>query len=1173
MKRWWKWLIDPTVLGTAAVAILSALIWWLGPIFSFGSAHPLAGWPVRILIISLLWAMWIGLFIWRILKKRRANASLLRGMTSGSATTDREAAILQERFLEAIDKLKAAERRKSWFSSTSSLYELPWYIFVGAPGSGKTTALQNAGLKFILTEGATAGPVKGVGGTRNCDWWFTSEAVLVDTAGRYTTQESDSNVDAKAWDNFLMLLRKGRPRRPINGVLLTINVQDLLQQNQTERAQHALKLRERLHELHTKLGVQAPIYVMVTKTDLIAGFNETFDSFNKEQRDQVWGFTFDLNVTTAQMLTAFNSDFDALEGRLNSALFERMQAERDPAKRAAIFSFPLEFASLRPVLGEFLGSVFAAGGVLQDDLRLRGVYFTSGTQEGTPIDRVMGALSRSFGLQGRAPAAAGQRGKSFFLRQLLQDLVFPEQHLVSFNPANERRRTLLRTAGFTAVGLVSALLVMGWGISYSRNTEFTKQVSLKIPELQKLVDALPAVQSSDVTPLPPVLSNVQMATHVADFDVDSPPLLNSLGLYQGEQLDAAAQISYHRLLQHALLPRIVRRLEERLRASGKDNLEQAYEALKNYQMLYTPGKFDAESLRAWISVDWDINYQRSLSAEQRKSLDGHLDALLALGPPTDVSTADKTLVDTTRDMLATYPLEYRIYSRLKRQYRGDLPEFSVARAAGGNVAKVFERASGEPLSKGISGFYTKEGYQRVFRGAVQAAAIKLAAEESWVLGLQKVVSAEDVTGAVLSERVLRLYFSDYIKVWDDYIADVRMIKLANVSASMDAARVLAAADSPLANYLRAVAKETTLVPAAGQQGQTGQTLQGIVADQANKAKEEMAKMAGVQPAPSAGAPIEQVVDSHFASINRLVQGSPAPIDDILKMFGEVYAQLQAVDAAQKSKGPPPPAGGADKVKAAAGTQPEPVKSMLSSLADAGAKGSREGEREVLTSELKPIFDFCSRAITNRYPFASGSKADVLPDDLGQLFGVGGMFDDFFQRRLASLVDTGSNPWKYKPLADGAKPAAPAALAEFQRAARIRDGFFRSGGKAPGFKLEMRAVEMSEGLKEFVLDIDGQPFKFVAGNSASVVLNWPSQKVSSQINVSATPAIAPMGFEGPWALFRLFDRFEVTPTSQPEKFNLLVNIEGKRVRFEIIANSVFNPFRMREIQQFRCPGAL
>ncbi|MEI7590702.1 MAG: type VI secretion system membrane subunit TssM [Deltaproteobacteria bacterium] len=516
-----------------------------------------------------------------------------------------------------------------------------------------------------------------------------------------------------------------------------------------------------------------------------------------------------------------------------------------------------------------------------------------------------------------------------------------------------------------------------------------------------------------------------------------------------------------------------------------------------------------------------------------------------------------------------YPLEYRVYSRLKRQYQGDIAEFSVARAAGPNAAQVFERASGDPLSKGISGFYTKEGYQKTFQGSVQTAALKLAAEEGWVLGVRNNLTLKDVAGNELGDRVRRLYLEDYIKVWDNFIADVRLIKVSGIEASMNAARVLAAVDSPLAAYLRAIAKETTLVVPVGQ---AGQSLTDKLADQA---KNDMAQLAGVQPNPGASGagPLERMVDDHFANMNRLVQGSPAPIDNVLKLFSDVYAQLLAVDSAKKSGAPPPPSGGADRVKAEAGIQPEPIRSMLTTLADAGVKGSREGEREVLSSELKPVFDFCNRAITNRYPFASGSRADVLPDDFGQLFGTGGMLDDFYQRRLMALVDTGTTPWSYKPLSDGKKPAAPAALADFQRASRIREGFFRSGGKTPGFKLEMRAVEMSDGLKEFALDIDGQVLKFVAGNTTSVVLNWPSQKVSSQIHVTALPAISPLSFEGPWALFRLFDRFEVQPSSQPEKFTLTVNLEGKRIRFDVIANSVVNPFRMREIQQFRCPGAL
>jgi type VI secretion system protein ImpL len=388
---------------------------------------------------------------------------------------------------------------------------------------------------------------------------------------------------------------------------------------------------------------------------------------------------------------------------------------------------------------------------------------------------------------------------------------------------------------------------------------------------------------------------------------------------------------------------------------------------------------------------------------------------------------------------------------------------------------------------------------------------------------------------------------------------------------MNVAQVLASPDSPLTAYMRAAAKETTLVPAAGA---ALPAAIGQLADQANKAKEDMAKLVGAQPVADASAngPIERMVDDHFASLNRLVQGAPAPIDEVQKMFGDVFAQLQAVDAAQKSK-TPPPAGGGDRLKAAAGLQPEPIRSMLNTLVDTGTNGSRDSTREVLNGEIKPITDFCNRAITNRYPFASGSKADVLPDDFGQLFGTGGMLDEFFQRQLLSLVDTGTNPWSYKPLSTGVKPPTAAALADFQRAAKIRDGFFRSGGKTPGFKIEIRAAEMGDGLKELALDVDGQVLKFVAGNTTSVVLNWPSQKVSSQIAVSTIPATTPLNFEGPWALFRLFDRFEVQPTAQPEKFSVNMNFDGKRVRLDVIANSVVNPFRMREMQQFRCPGSL
>jgi type VI secretion system protein ImpL len=246
--------------------------------------------------------------------------------------------------------------------------------------------------------------------------------------------------------------------------------------------------------------------------------------------------------------------------------------------------------------------------------------------------------------------------------------------------------------------------------------------------------------------------------------------------------------------------------------------------------------------------------------------------------------------------------------------------------------------------------------------------------------------------------------------------------------------------------------------------------------------------------------------------------------------------------------------------------------MLATLADAGAAQGRAVERQSLTGELKPITDFCNRAVAGRYPFAQGSSSDVLPEDFAQLFGGGGMLDDFYQRKLAALVDTGTNPWSFKPVGDGSKPVAAAALSDFQRAARIKEVFFRSGGKQPGFRIDIRAVEMSGGLSELTMEVDGQPLKFVAGNTAPQTLSWPSARVASQIKLTAAGGPT-QTFDGPWALFRMFDRHEVQPSPQPEKFAVLVNLDGKRARLEVTASSVFNPFRLREMQQFRCPGAL
>ncbi len=1176
MKKLFQTLMSAALLGTLALLVLSAIVWLLGPLLAFGGgaevARPLDGWAPRLTVVGLMWLAWLGWLGWGAWQRRRAAQALLKGVVAAPSASDQEAEVLTRRFSEAVGRLKSGAAGQGGAllkRGGDALYDLPWYIFIGAPGSGKTTALKYAGINLVSTD-ANGEPaeVKGVAGTRHCDWWFAPEAVLIDTAGRWTSQTSDREVDAAAWDKFLALLRRTRPRRPINGVLLTVSVQDLLTQSAPERQAHAAQLRARLQELQTKLGVRAPVYLLVTKTDLLAGFVETFDALPKDGRDQVWGFTF-AQSADADPLAGFDAQYRALESRLVAGQLDRLQAERDVGRRAAIFGFPHEFASLRPLLGELLAQVFGASGAVTDKVPLRGVYFTSGTQEGNALDRVMGALARTFGLERRVGTLPGNRGKSFFLRRLLQDLVFPEAHLVAHNPQAERRRLLQRGAGFAALALACTALVVGLAVSHARNRAYVDQVAARLPALKQAVAALPPTTSADPSPLAEPLAAVRDAARPDGFAVDRPPLLNTLGLYQGELLDAGARTGYRHLLDHALLPRVVQRLEERVRAANRDNLEQAYEALKAYLMLYSPEHVDRAGLRAWITLDWDRQFS-ALPPEQRAALDQHLDALLAGGALQPARPVDATLVASVREMLTSYPLEYRIYSRMKRQFRGDIAEFSVAARAGPLAPKVFERASGLPLSRGIAGFFTRDGFRRAFSASVAPVAAQLAQEEQWVLGrsTSAQASAGQLLGNALTDRVKRLYLQDYIKEYDQLIADVRLQRLSGgLERSIDAARILAGVDSPLAAWLRALTAETTLVQApAAQPNLVDKARQAI-----DKAKSDLASLAdpAATPAPGDAGPMEKMVDDHFAAIHRQVSGQPPPIDAVLKAFGDVQAHLVAVDAAQKSKTAPPPPAAAAAAKAAVAQAPEAVQAMVTALVATADRQGRAAEQSALTGDLRPIRDSCVRTIANRYPFAPGSRADVMPDDLGQMFGHGGQLDAFYQRQLAGKVDTSGTVWAYKPLPDGTRPPTPPALADFQRAAKIKEAFFRGGGQTPAFKLDLKPVDLAD-FKELTLDIDGQVQKLTLGGPAATV-SWPSARVASQVKLSGGGQT--LVGEGPWALFRLFDRLDVSPTAQPERFNVSATLDGKRVRLEAYAGSALNPFRMREIQQFRCPEAL
>jgi type VI secretion system protein ImpL len=1176
MKTLFSWLIKPAVLALLGVLLLALIIWFEAPLLAFDGHAPFASESVRwtfILLFLLLWAGWFG---GRVLRAWWANRRLMKSVAGadqqapGQDARDASAAELAQlhvRMQEALAILK-----KTRTGGQGGLYQLPWYLFIGAPGSGKTTALTQSGLKFPLAERMGKGAIGGVGGTRNCDWWFTDQAVLLDTAGRYTTQDSHAEADHAAWTGFLQLLRKYRRRRPVNGVIVALSVADLLQEDEAGRAAQARNLRARIKELHEQLGVHFPVYVLVTKCDLLAGFVEFFDTLGREERAQVWGMTFALEGQgTDAALTAFPDEFRLLEQRLQERVLARMQQERDPRKRALIYSFPQQFAGVRDVLGSFLRDVFESNRYERQPL-LRGVYFSSGTQEGSPLDRVMSAMAAAFGLGRQALAPQDATGRSYFLTRLLDAVIFPEAELAGVNRTLEQRRRYLQWGAVAATGLLFVLTGAGLFASYARNQAYVADMAARTRQLGQQIAALPA--QGTAAQLLPVLDALRtLPTGYAERDQRAPWLMR-LGLYQGDKLGEGARIAYRKLLHDALLPRIQQRMEDQLRRGGSDDLDTQYETLRAYLMLGDASRFDPASVAAWAAWDDERSLREPGDDTRRAALAVHEVALTeTLREGQGMPTLDAQLVGDTRLALARMPLPQRVYNQLKRQLtQAGLPEFSAAAAGGRDAATVLVRRSGEPITRGVNGMFSVAGYARFLE--LSQAAVSDVDKERWILAQQEASSLAGDPEQV-RRAVLQLYYDDYIAQWDALLADVTVAPFSTLEQGARVANLLGGADSPLRKFLLAASKETTLGAAkAAPAAAAGSAVMGKL----DAYKKRLASALGSGTA-AGGAPVATVnpVDAHFDDLHKLAAGTPPPLDQTLAMLKDVAVYLDAAAGAKRTGAPPPSAEPLARLKLEGDAQPAPLNAVLKGIGSGSAGLTSGSERERLNAlwTAGPA-QFCRQAAQGRYPITRGATPDIPAEDFGRLFAPGGLIDDFFQKNLLQYVDMSGARWSWRSTAANASLGIPqSTLDEFQRAARIRDAWFGNGGRLASLRFELKPVALDPGISKLVLDIDGQQLTVTPGSVAGATFQLPSGKGSGHVQLDASPASGrgSLRADGPWAWLRMLDKGTVEPTPQAERYKLTFDLDGRKAVFDMTATSVVNPFRRAVLEQFRCMDKL
>jgi type VI secretion system protein ImpL len=867
MQRIWQFFLDPRTLAVIGLAALAGLLFVGADALRIGLV-----WAVLVLALVLLaWGVVWGV---RRHKVRQAARSLEQAMDAeaakavkAAAKTGRqdEVAAVRERMAEAVKLIKTSRLGET--SGSAALYELPWYAVIGNPAAGKSSAVVKSGLKFPFAESAD-NVIQGIGGTRHCDWYFTTEGILLDTAGRYSVHEEDRSE----WLGFLSLLKKHRAKAPLNGVIIAVSLAELAGNKPEFAIDLARKLRQRVQELTEKLEVFAPVYVVFTKADLVAGFVEFFEDRDRDERDKVWGATLPYDTSNKHDAVArFETHFDELYEGLKEASVARMSLHRGEQLPPGVLTFPLEFAALKPALRTFVNTLFEEN-PYQFRPIFRGFYFTSAVQEGQSTSRASERVAEQFGLQLQSGTSAAVYSNSgFFLKELFSRVIFADKQLVQ--QYTSRNKLRLRYASFFGGVLLLGVLLATWTWSYMGNRELVAHVQADLLKAQQVQDKRVDLQSrlEALEILQDRLEQMQRYRQTRPWSI-------GLGLYQGQAIEDRLKEEYFAGLQvvmlkpaaqamsaylgdvnaHAAELRPLQRLADGSDApasaspaassaaasvavapnagaanadavvanaptasgtpyanASSTNVTEAYNALKAYLMLGDRSRLEPGHMSDQLTRFWRSWLDANRGNMPREQLIGKAEHILTFAmaqmsdPAFPQQELNVSLVDQTRDNLRRVikgmPARERVYAEIKAR--------AATRFAPVTVARLVSDADREVVagSYAVPGTFTREAWNGYVKDAIKGAANNELQSTDWVL---KTASADDLTLEGSPEQIQKaltqLYKADYVREWQKFMQGVTVQDFASFDAAVvHMNRLGDPANSPVAVLLKNLFEQTS----------------------------------------------------------------------------------------------------------------------------------------------------------------------------------------------------------------------------------------------------------------------------------------------------------------------------------------------------------------------------
>lgn len=1159
----------PILLFTLFI-LLNVAIWWAGPWLEIRGTKPLESLMARGMASALF--VLLSLSAWGIWQWRKLQGFKSQQKREEQLKLDPITAYEERQEVELNDVMK---EMKQSLNTRNYLYSLPWYLVLGLENAGKTSLINRSGQNFALSSVMRASGQKSEN-PYSFDWWIGDESVLIDPDGELLTQgnrnqDNDGELERRLWLNFVNWLEKTRSRRPLNGIVLALDISHLATSTASERKAYANLLRARIRELMETLAMRLPVYITLTKLDLLYGFEPFFKHYSKSQRDEVLGFTFSLESVDNldHWLEEFSKDYGQFVSKINELFPHAVAEPLEQEERDAIYSFTRQMSGLQDILKDFFQDALSSDQFSTSAL-VRGAYFTSVYQQGVPSNAFGDSASRRYGLSHAVNKAQNAKNSTvYFTQQLFSNIIYPEAGLASDNFRVAKHKRRLMGLSFTACMVATVLLVGTWHRYYLTNVNQSDAVLAKVNEYKAQYPSnLSLASQKDI--LEP-LNKIRQATLEFGFFREKPRYISDFGLYQGHTIGPMVESTYLNLLENRFLPLLMADVVVALKQA--DNEEEKLAVLRVYRMMV-----DKSGRYKDYVLDYFGKYWQSAFAGQKQvqgELLEHLDYAMR---HTDLAGAreqgdafaervmkpyDRTIASVQAE-LSTMPNDQRVYRNLKLNAQTVLgPSISIRNLVGPIFDIVFEeRVANSSLY--IPQMLTKEGFENYFMPRSESVS-ELALIDGWVLGQSKTAQFSEADKQVLREKIRNLYVADYVNTWRAALNDIDMKYFGDINDAVMVLENLTGNVEPLQRLLRTLDNNT-------------QVIAGLDPD--SDAGEELLKSAKYRVASS--------IQSPFAELNLMLKpvgDQPAYINEVLASVDELKTYLKAIQEspdvgmaaldATKARVKLVSADPIYTLKRISSGLPRPLDSMVAKLADESwYVVKQEAIRHLEVRWYEDVYKPYYTKLASRYPFKTDSTKDVALEDFESFFAPKGTLDSFYTNQLKVFIEENIAVDEYDTAQSIIRPEV---LAQIEQAQRIRQAFFnRKGILDVNFSVE--PLQLSGNKRRSVLNVDGQYLTYSHGPREGVELIWPNTLRDSAVSkVTLVPTksnLSPrsINLKGPWAFFRLLEKGNVMSASKTSVDYRFV-VDGGDMIYRINAESDANPFTERLFKSFKLSKTL